>query len=130
MGLLRIDSDYIASDDNWQRQWDMVHLSDEEQKRLYAMSGELQELEIQMLLQIHDAIGFQIPEKNADRALPMIAPLMSIPIPIKRRGLDPYEIRIPTDIQVGYNWGEYDPKKPDLNPNGLRSWRPLSLASS
>jgi DNA polymerase I-like protein with 3'-5' exonuclease and polymerase domains len=33
----------------------------------------------QMLLQVHDAVGFQVPEANADRALSLLPDLMRIP---------------------------------------------------
>lgn len=129
MGLLRLDMDYatqpviwdgpgegeIRSAASWMRQWDLKHDFDYSGNTL-----ELNDLGFQMLLQVHDAVGFQIPEANADKALPLLAPQMDIPIQIKRRGIDPYEIHIPVDIQVGYNWGEADPKK---NPNGLKGWK-------
>lgn len=98
------------------------------------MSYDLNNLGFQMLLQVHDAIGFQIPEANADKALPLLAPLMDIPIPIKRKGIEPYKIHIPVEIQTGYNWGESDEDVPGsgktkkgetaTNPNGLREWKP------
>lgn len=124
MGLLRCDPDYHVRYDNWQRQWDAANIMDQLlQKELIEMSRKLQESGFQMLLQIHDAIGFQIPEQNADWALPLIPKLMEIPIPIKRKGLDPYTLTIPTDLQVGYNWGEFDSKNPEKNPNGLKPWK-------
>lgn len=79
-------------------------------------------LGFQKLLQVHDAIGFQVPEKNAEEAFLLLRDLMDIPVPITRKGVAPYEIHIPVEIQYGYNWGEFDPKKPLENPNGLRSW--------
>ena len=30
---------------------------------------------------------------------------------------------VPADVSVGLNWGEFDPKKPQLNPGGQRDWR-------
>lgn len=122
MGLLRIDTRYHrVGHDNWMRQWDMAHqLADQLNAEMCAA---LEDKGFQMLLQVHDAIGFQVPEANIDAACALLPALMDIPIPIKRRGIEPYDIHIPIDIQVGYNWGEYDSKKPDLNPNGLRGWK-------
>lgn len=125
MGLLRCEPKYHLSHSHWQRQWDQAH--DLAEALFVEQSGLLQELGFQLLLQVHDAIGFQVPEKNADRALALLPSLMDIPIPIKRKGIAPYLINIPLEIQAGYNWGEYDPKKPDLNPNGLKSWKPNQL---
>lgn len=85
-------------------------------------SEELRDLGFELLLQVHDAIGFQCPEANMARALELLPALMDIPVPISRRGVPSYNINIPVEIQVGYNWGEFDPKKPDFNPNGLRSY--------
>lgn len=94
-----------------------------------AASARLWELGFEVLLQVHDAIGFQVPERNADEALSLLPALLDIPITIGRRGVEPYDIHIPVEIQTGYNWGEYDPKKPLENPNGLRSWKPLHAAA-
>lgn len=30
---------------------------------------------------------------------------------------------VPADVSIGLNWGEFDPKKPQLNPGGQREWR-------
>jgi len=30
---------------------------------------------------------------------------------------------VPADVSIGLNWGEFDPKKPELNPGGQREWR-------
>lgn len=48
---------------------------------------------------------------------------MTIDVPIKRRGVEDYTIQIPVDVKLGMNWGEFDPKKPDENPEGLRPWQ-------
>lgn len=96
----------------------------------------LKEVGFKIILQVHDAIGFQVPESSADEAIRLLPELMDVPVPISRRGVPSYLVRIPTDIQVGYNWGESDedPKrpgsaltkdgKPASNPNGLKPWKP------
>lgn len=119
MGLMRLEPQYSVSADQWMRQWDATKdMMAAEEKRI--QSALVNELGCQMLLQVHDAIGFQFPEKNADKILPLVRELMAIPVPISRRGIEPYEIIIPVEIQTGYNWGEHDEKK---NPNGLKSWQ-------
>lgn len=133
MGLLRCTNEYwtdnrggnigvMDATRNWMRLYDQSRFSREICDTLLDKCEMLQWNGFQLLLQVHDAIGFQVPEKNADKVLPLVRELMMIPIPIKRRGIEPYEITIPVEIQVGYNWGEHNPKKPDENPNGLRSW--------
>lgn len=89
---------------------------------IYA-SEHLRDLGFELLLQVHDAVGFQISEKSAETALGLLPRLMHIPLSIQRRGIEPYSISIPVEIQVGYNWGEFDPKNPTENPNGLKSWK-------
>lgn len=86
-----------------------------------AASQQLQDLGFRMLLQVHDAIGFQIPEVGADTALRLLPELMSIAVPISRKGVPSYEISIPVEIQVGYNWGDFHAEK---NPTGLKEWKP------
>lgn len=88
-----------------------------------AKSEALRTLGFELLLQVHDAVGFQIPEASAGQALALLPGLMDIPLTISRRGVEPYQISIPVEIQVGYNWGEQDSKNPTLNPNGLKSWK-------
>lgn len=117
MGLLRLDDSYAAQG-NWMTAWDANRFNPVAAKLYKGMSEEVNAARLQMILQIHDAIGFQIPEKHADTILPKVRELMSIPIRIERRGVEPYDITIPVDIQVGYNWGEAD----KTNPNGLVKW--------
>lgn len=134
MGLLRLDPEYanpntihswsvkeeVAGWKNWMRWYDQKNLQAE---IVSSKSRTVNELGYQMLLQVHDAIGFQVPEATADRVLPLVKELMAIPTRIVRRGIEPYEITIPVDIQVGYNWGEWDEKK---NPNGLKVYASTS----
>lgn len=139
MGLLRCATEYstapIDEDDynpilgspNWMLNWDLQHMTDWSAiNSLREASGQLNSLGFQMLLQVHDAIGFQIPEQHVDAAIPRLMKLMDVPIQISRRGIEPYTISIPVDVQVGYNWGEADSK----NPNGLKKWKPNSLPAT
>lgn len=138
MGLLRLDSDYAESEVRtlgvagntpyeafeeksslWMKSWDYQHIGVHEMYNNVLKSQTVQSLGFQMLLQVHDAIGFQVPEEHAATVLPLVRDLMAIPIEVHRRGLEPYTITIPVDIQTGYNWGEHEEKK---NPNGLRPW--------
>lgn len=62
------------------------------------------------LLAVHDSILVQVPESNAIEAAARVRELMDIPVMIKGR-----EMRVPTDCQIGYNWGHATEK----NPRGL-----------
>lgn len=79
----------------------------------------LKELGFTILLQVHDAIGFQGPLANRAAICRRLVELMRVQIPIRRRGVEPYTIEIPVDVKCGGNWGEHDPVK---NPNGLQTW--------
>lgn len=65
-------------------------------------SNELCEYGLQSLLQIHDAVGMQVYEKDIDKALPLIGRLMSIPLTVPKT-LQTFVI--PVEIAVGENWG-------------------------
>lgn len=84
---------------------------------------ELKDLGFQTLLQVHDAIGYQVPRSNAARATERLQELMKVDILVERQGIEPYILNIPVDPKLGLNWGEFDPKNPDRNPNGLRDWQ-------
>lgn len=124
MGLLRLDRSYHTGPEelSWMRQWDYEKFGKDRTLEMMGKSAEVTDAGFEMLLQIHDAIGFQFPDGHGNKILPIVQELMQIPIPIKRRGLEPYEITIPVDIQVGWNWGEYDAKT-GKNPSGLRPWK-------
>lgn len=85
-------------------------------------SEKLASLDFQILLQVHDAVGFQVPTKNARESIPELISCLTIDTPIKRRGVEDYVIQIPVDVKLGGNWGEFNPKKPTENPKGLRDW--------
>lgn len=82
---------------------------------------ELTDLGYQALLQVHDAIGFQAPRSTIQAVSKRLEQLMGVQLRVDRKGIEPYTFEIPVDVKIGGNWGEFDPKKPDENPNGLRS---------
>lgn len=84
-----------------------------------ANDPELKRMGYQLLMQVHDAIGFQVPIANLREALPQVERNLTLPITIARRAESPYEIQVPVDMKVGFNWGEANPKK-NYNPRGLR----------
>ena len=61
---------------------------------------------------VHDSVLCQAPEEQAEEAALALKSLMDTPIPI--HGV---ELRVPVDIAIGRNWGNYDERE---NPLGLR----------
>lgn len=78
----------------------------------------LTELGYRALLQVHDAIGFQAPTSTVVQVCNRLSELMSVTLRVEKKG-EPIDFTVPVDMKLGMNWGEHDPKKPDLNPNGL-----------
>lgn len=69
----------------------------------------------QVMMQEHDALTFQYPEKDEDKIIPMLMADLIIPIPLAGGRV----LRIPYDCQVGWNKSKYHPEK---NPNGLKDY--------
>jgi uracil-DNA glycosylase family 4 len=70
---------------------------------------------VEMLLQVHDAIGFQYDPKHEDKILPLVSKLMSIPLTSPKTYED---FTIPVEIAIGTSWGEV--KKWELG-NGIQT---------
>jgi hypothetical protein len=82
---------------------------------------------VQLLANGHDAILFQVPEDQVHTLMPEVKKRQEIPIEIKGVDGKVRTLVIPSDAQVGWNWGKHDPKKKtfdDGNPNGLRDYEP------
>jgi uracil-DNA glycosylase family 4 len=79
----------------------------------------LAEMGYRGLLQVHDAIGFQAPSDRILQVASRLSELMSVQLRVERKGQEPVTFTVPVDVKIGMNWGEYDPKKPEQNPNGL-----------
>lgn len=73
----------------------------------------------QLLVQVHDSILLQVPVANVNDAVPELVRLMHAPILLA----GDREFVVPIEAKVGFNWGDYDPSKPELNPDGLRKWK-------
>lgn len=69
----------------------------------------------QLLLQIHDAILVQYPEDQEAELLPKL--LTAIQVPIELRG--GRRLIIPSEAQVGWNWGKWAKD----NPDGLQKFK-------
>ena len=65
--------------------------------------------------QEHDALVFTYPEAQESTIIPQIMQDLIIPIQLKNGRV----LRIPYDVQTGWNKGHYDAQ---TNPEGLRDW--------
>lgn len=70
-----------------------------------------------VLLNVHDSILMQCDVGDLARVQEEMARAMAIPITVKGR-----TFTIPTDCEVGFNWGKRPKKDPSQNPNGLRPY--------
>jgi len=76
-----------------------------------------EELGIELLAQVHDAILFQYPEDREDEIVPAVLEAMLVPLDVAGR-----EFVIPVEGAVGYNWAKKD--KEGKNPKGLQTYEP------
>jgi DNA polymerase-1 len=80
--------------------------------------------DVQILLNLHDAVLGQVRVEKADALLPEILKCLDFPFPITDIKGVTREIVIPFDVELGYNWA----KAGDKNPDGLKKWRPNGKA--
>lgn len=74
---------------------------------------------VQLLMQVHDSILFQYPEELEDEIVPAALKLARAPLTLSRGR----EFCVPLDAKVGWNWGDFDPRDPTKNPDGLVKWK-------
>lgn len=73
---------------------------------------------VELLVQVHDSILFQLPIESVNELLPMLLEMMEVHLQLKG-GRDFF---VPLEAQVGYNWGsrKLDKKTGKVtNPHGL-----------
>ena len=70
---------------------------------------------VQLLLQVHDSLLFQYPEKDEAIVIPQMMKLFEYPV--RLRG--DRTLIIPAEVKTGYNWAP----KTDENPQGLAKWK-------
>ena len=80
--------------------------------------------DIQILLNLHDAVLGQVRIDKVDELLPQVLECLHFPFPATDINGKTREIVIPFDVEVGYNWGKLGPD----NPGGLKKWRPNGKA--
>lgn len=64
---------------------------------------ELRRMEVELLVQVHDAIGGQVPKDNALEAMKRMKELMAVELEVPRTG---EKFTVPVEIQLGPSWGE------------------------
>jgi DNA polymerase-1 len=64
----------------------------------------------------HDALTFMYREELEDALIPQLLSALVVPIPLAQGRT----LRIPYDVEVGWNKGHYDP---NTNPDGLRAYK-------
>tara|TARA_R110002153_G_scaffold274298_2_gene448203 strand:- start:23492 stop:24991 length:1500 start_codon:yes stop_codon:yes gene_type:complete len=69
---------------------------------------------VQILIQVHDAILIQYPEEQEDEIIPAVQKTMDIPLRFKDR-----EVHILTEAAIGWNWSYASA----TNPDGLKKWK-------
>lgn len=70
-----------------------------------------------LLMQIHDAILIQYPERREDEIIPGVLEALSVPIELESGR----QFIIPYGVVTGWNWGKHDQA---TNPEGLKAYRP------
>lgn len=80
--------------------------------------------DVQILLNLHDAVLGQVRIEKAAELLPQVLESLHFPFPVTDIKGITREIVIPFDVEVGYNWG----KGGSDNPGGLKKWRPNGKA--
>lgn len=80
---------------------------------------EAKRYDVQMMVQVHDSILMQVPVEAVNEAVPALMKLMPVPLELKGGR----EFIVPIEAKVGFNWGDFDPSNPTLNPDGLRKWK-------
>lgn len=70
---------------------------------------------VQLLMQIHDAILFQYPEKKEDEIIPIVLSQLRYPIQLEKGR----EFVIPYGVKTGWNFGVYTKD----NPDGLKDYK-------
>lgn len=80
--------------------------------------------DLQILLNLHDAVLGQVRIDKADELLPQVLECLRFPFPVTDIKGITREIVIPFDVEIGYNWGKGGAE----NPGGLKKWRPHGKA--
>jgi DNA polymerase-1 len=78
---------------------------------------------VQILMNGHDAAIGQIRADLVDELAPQLLEDMRFPFDVTDIKGVTRTVTIPFDLEIGMNWGKYDPIK---NPTGLKKWKPTN----
>lgn len=81
---------------------------------------------VDLLTQLYDAILVEYDEEDEEEVIPAMIELMSIPVQVEDTKLRDSQTRtmlVPVEATVGWNWGKFNSRKPDENPDGLQKYR-------
>lgn len=85
---------------------------------LYNIWNEFSHHEVQLLNQVHDSVLLQVPYDGKEEIIPRVLRSMKIEIWLPGGRL----FTVPLEAKGGWNWGDFDYKKPNRNPYGLKKW--------
>lgn len=68
-----------------------------------------------VMMHDHDALTFMYPEEIEDEIIPKLLSQLTISVPLQNGR----ELRIPYDVEVGWNKSHYDAAR---NPDGLKAY--------
>lgn len=71
--------------------------------------------DIQLLMQVHDSLLMQVPERDVERLVPWALETLKRPLTL----VGDRRFVLPTEAKVGYNWGDVS----EGNPDGLAKWK-------
>lgn len=74
---------------------------------------------VQLLVQVHDSILFQFPEEQEAEIVPWALEALRVHMELRK---DRHFV-VPTEAKTGWNWGDFNDKKPEENPDGLKKWK-------
>lgn len=75
--------------------------------------------DVQILLNLHDAVLGQVRIEKAAELLPQVLDCLRFPFEVTDIHGKTREILIPFDVEIGNNWGKHS----DSNPGGLKKWK-------
>lgn len=86
---------------------------------MLAMWRGAKEWDAQLLAQVHDSSLWQVPEHLVNDFVPWALKTKAVTLELEGGR----QFTVPIEAKVGFNWGDFDDKHPDKNPDGLRKWK-------
>lgn len=80
------------------------------------------DFDVQLLMQVHDSVLTQVPERHVERYVPWALETLKRPLDL----VGGRRFVVPTEAKVGWNWGDTSYNKDGSikdNPEGLQKWK-------